>query len=430
MFWPRKCVFFCFQKSCFEHFAFFFVFFNVLERSVKSRKQLWSSLECSVYSNDSFCVLKTFVGIFLAERCPLFTALVVFCCVLSFGSWLNAVDGVDGVVADLKSTFHISPDSRFQLERLVRWDGVFVEKSMKQSVCENKHKTLFWKKRKSWFVSFWFAFKEKRPFDGIISWSFSGRNSDGSTVWSRGVLRSYVWHLLLELQALALESSWRKLRVFLIPKIRKKTQKTWENTQKTSFKTFLPRHCILSSREFDPESSADVGEAQLLKAVSQHLDTVNHHGSIMDHRPSTVCFLLRSCRMPVEPCVLGCIQLSHKKHALESTDEGFILAAVFFLYICGPSFSKVQGEDPPVHPGYKKDGEGQLESPQFSVNIGLRGVEAIAQSSLRCCSRCIEMWQFLLAEGRCMLMWYVLYSFYDMIRRMDKEMLFLYIHTK
>lgn len=256
-----------------------------------------------------FCIFKWFFLCFkdFCRNIPSWTvpSLHSPCCVavLSFGSWLNAVDGVDGVdgvVADLKSTFHISPDSRFQLERLVRWDGVFVEKSMKQSVCENKHKTLFWKKRKSWFVSFWFAFKEKRPFDGIISWSFSGRNSDGSTVWSRGVLRSYVWHLLLELQALALESSWRKLRVVLIPKIRKKKQKTWKNTQKTSFKTFLPRHCILSSREFDPESSADVGEAQLLKAVSQHLDTVNH-GSIMDqswiiaHPQCASCFVLAGC---------------------------------------------------------------------------------------------------------------------------------------
>lgn len=274
-------------------------FFCVLERSVKSRNS------CEVHSNVLYIQMTLFVFLGLFRNIPSWTvpSLHSPCCVavLSFGSWLNAVDGVDGVVADLKSTFHISPDSRFQLERLVRWDGVFVEKSMKQSVCENKHKTLFWKKRKSWFVSFWFAFKEKRPFDGIISWSFSGRNSDGSTVWSRGVLRSYVWHLLLELQALALESSWRKLRVFLIPKIRKKTQKTWKNTQKTSFKTFLPRHCILSSREFDPESSADVGEAQLLKAVSQHLDTVNHHGSIMDqswiiaHPQCASCFVLAGC---------------------------------------------------------------------------------------------------------------------------------------
>lgn len=260
------------------------------------------------------------------------------CCVavLSFGSWLNAVDGVDGVVADLKSTFHISPDSRFQLERLVRWDGVFVEKSMKQSVCENKHKTLFWKKRKSWFVSFWFAFKEKRPFDGIISWSFSGRNSDGSTVWSRGVLRSYVWHLLLELQALALKSSWRKLRVFLIPKIRKK--KT-ENLKKHT-ENFLQN---FSSQALHPVQPRIWSRIKCWRwespVVESGFPTLGYgeswidHGSIMDHRPSTVCFLLRSCRMPVEPCVLGCIQLSHKKHALESTDEGFILDAVFFVHL-------------------------------------------------------------------------------------------------
>ena len=268
--------------------------------------------------------------------------------------------------------------------------------------------------------------------------------TDGSggilTVSSResrgGVARSSVWHLLLELQASALEFSGvfhvfferKKRQTRQIPKIRKTFFKNFLQKLHVFFFTSLARHCILSSREFDPESRADVGGAQLVSGFPtlwirwiMWIMWV-----IIDHRPSTVCFLLRSwCRMPVEPCVLGCIQLSHEKHALESTDEVSSL-----LYIYGPNFSKVQGEDPPVHPGYKKDGEGQLESPQFSVNIGLRGVEAIARSSLRCCSRCIEMWQFLLAEGRCMLMWHVVYSFCNMIRRMDKEMLFLCIHTK
>ena len=65
----------------------------------------------------------------------------------------------------------------------------------------------------------------------------------------------------------------------------------------TKLNTSFFRRRVLSSREFDPESRADVGEPSFLPPTQED----GGSSSIADRRSA--------CRMPVEPCVLGCIQL-------------------------------------------------------------------------------------------------------------------------
>ena len=103
------------------------------------------------------------------------------------------------------------------------------------------------------------------------------------------VARSSVWHLLLELQASALELLQCKSQKNLqIEKNSKKNCKSLEKNSK-NFTCFL-RHRVLSSREFDPESRADVGEPGFL---NHHLDGLGLRRIIVDRRSS---FCLQDAR--------------------------------------------------------------------------------------------------------------------------------------
>ena len=159
-----------------------------------------------------------------------------------------------------------------------------------------------------------------------------------SCVWSA---RSSVWHLLLELQASALE-------LLLICKSQKNLQIQNMWFQKNSKKKIQNLTHLFSGAASCPAENLIPNRGLTLGSpVFYH-----QHRRTADHRRSPIVVLLAGCPWSPVYSVASNSGQRVSEHDMQRMQRAL---QVFRSH---HSYHFDQGEDPPVHPGYKKDGEG------------------------------------------------------------------------